>query len=269
MTTLARDGQRSIRAELNGSTVNASWRYRTYGDVVQYSGSATPSILGYAGQLLDPSGFYYMRARWYDAFDGRFMSADPAAADNTRPATHNRFGYAHDNPLSNADPTGYWCVSLTFGGLIAAGGESHGFAAQVSFGGTLCGGSGNPLTVGAILSAAGFGGANAQPGEPGNYARGAIASMGPQLSISGDAMSSSDLAATTGSESLNVGTPLASANFEHQWGTTADGRPIDVYGFGLPAPGISPGLGIAVVGFSDTMTLAADVWNPTDGWLLP
>jgi YD repeat-containing protein len=71
VTTFARDGQKSIRAELNGSSVNASWRYRAYGDVVQYSGSATPAVLGYAGQVLDPSGLYYMRARWYDAVNAR------------------------------------------------------------------------------------------------------------------------------------------------------------------------------------------------------
>lgn len=56
VTTYARDGQKSIRAELNGSSVTSSWRYRAYGDVVQSSGAATASILGYAGQLLEIAG---------------------------------------------------------------------------------------------------------------------------------------------------------------------------------------------------------------------
>jgi RHS repeat-associated protein len=103
VTTYARDGQKSVRAELNGSAVTSSWRYRAYGDVVQNSGAATPSILGYAGQLLDPSGLYYMRARWYDPVQSRFLSRDPV----TREAgAGNGFDYANGSPLQLADPSG-------------------------------------------------------------------------------------------------------------------------------------------------------------------
>jgi RHS repeat-associated protein len=107
VTTYARDGQKSIRAELNGSSVTGSWRYRAYGEIVQYSGSATPSLLGYAGQLLDPSGLYYMRARWYDATNARFLSRDPAKGDQSNPSSLNAFDYAGANPAMLADPSGY------------------------------------------------------------------------------------------------------------------------------------------------------------------
>jgi RHS repeat-associated protein len=102
VTTYARDGQKSIRAELNGSSVNASFRYRAYGEIAQYSGSATPSLLGYAGQLLEPSGLYYMRARWYDAASARFLSRDPLTEIA---ALASAFCYAAD-PLRMSDPTG-------------------------------------------------------------------------------------------------------------------------------------------------------------------
>lgn len=117
VTTFARDGQKSIRAELNGSSVTASWRYRAYGDVVQYSGSATPALLGYAGQLLDPSGLYYMRARWYDPVNARFLSRDSMQGDVTSPATLNAFAYAGARPLAFIDPTGTDPAALDAGPL--------------------------------------------------------------------------------------------------------------------------------------------------------
>jgi RHS repeat-associated protein len=115
VTTYARDGQKSIRAELNGTTVTSSWRYRAYGEIAQYSGAAAPSILGYAGQLLDPSGLYYMRARWYDAGNARFLSSDPSAGNVSLPASVNRSAYANANALTYSDPTGYcvpFCLAL-------------------------------------------------------------------------------------------------------------------------------------------------------------
>jgi len=115
VTTYARDGQKSIRAELNGSSVTGSWRYLAYGAITQHSGSATPSILGYAGQLRDPSALYYMRARWYDPTTGRFLSHDPSTADLTVPAQANRFAYANANPQTYSDPSGYcvpFCLAL-------------------------------------------------------------------------------------------------------------------------------------------------------------
>jgi RHS repeat-associated protein len=105
--TFARDGGKSVRAELNGSgSVMSSWRYRAYGEIVQYTGSATPSFLGYAGQLLDPSGLYYMRARWYDAQGARFVTHDPLPGSAGLPVSLNSYGYGGANPVLMLDPTG-------------------------------------------------------------------------------------------------------------------------------------------------------------------
>jgi hypothetical protein len=60
--SFARDGGKSVRAEISPSgAVTSAFRYRAYGSLVQWTGS--PSYLGYAGQLVDPSGLLYMRAR--------------------------------------------------------------------------------------------------------------------------------------------------------------------------------------------------------------
>jgi RHS repeat-associated protein len=101
-TSFARDGGESVRAEVNSSgTVTASFRYRAYGAIAQSSGASTPSYLGYAGQLLDPSGLYYMRSRWYDASLGRFLIRDPLFAGFA-----NGYGYGDASPSAMVDPTG-------------------------------------------------------------------------------------------------------------------------------------------------------------------
>ena len=103
----ARDGGKSVRAEVDGTgSVTGSWRYRAYGETSQSSGQSTPTILGYAGQLLDPSALYYMRARWYDAASGRFMSRDLFDGLAAAPRTLNAFGYGGANPALMTDPSG-------------------------------------------------------------------------------------------------------------------------------------------------------------------
>jgi YD repeat-containing protein len=52
--TLARDGSKNVRAELNGSgAVTSAFRYRAYGQLAQ-STTPSPTYLGLASQLLDP-----------------------------------------------------------------------------------------------------------------------------------------------------------------------------------------------------------------------
>ncbi|HEV8656774.1 MAG TPA: glycohydrolase toxin TNT-related protein [Candidatus Limnocylindria bacterium] len=104
--TFARDGSKNVRAELNASgAVTASFRYRAYGQLAQLTNTA-PTYLGLASQLLDPSGLYYMRARWYDANSGRFLVRDPLGGTAVAPATLNSFAYAGGNPIMASDPTG-------------------------------------------------------------------------------------------------------------------------------------------------------------------
>ena len=111
--TFARDGGKSIRAEVNASgAATAVFRYRSYGQIAQWMGASTPGYLGYAGQLLDPSGLYYMRARWYDPATGRFISRDPIAGDAGTPVSLNSFGYGYGNPIRISDPSGQCPICL-------------------------------------------------------------------------------------------------------------------------------------------------------------
>ena len=115
----ARDGMKSIRAEVSSTgAVTGSFRYAAYGDLGAASpAAATPTFLGYNGQLRDPSGLLYLRARWYDPATGRFLTRDPLRGDPSAPATLNAFGYAHANPMLMSDPSGLcpMCWGAVFG----------------------------------------------------------------------------------------------------------------------------------------------------------
>jgi len=80
-----------------------------------------PTLLGFAGELRDPSGLIYLRARWYDVGTGRFMSRDALLGSLLRPVTLNAYGYAAGRPNSLVDPLGldpqqanlaYWMADL-------------------------------------------------------------------------------------------------------------------------------------------------------------
>ena len=145
-SSFARDGGKSVRAEVNGSgTVTASFRYRAYGAISQSSGASTPTYLGYAGQLQDPSGLLYMRARWYDPATGRFTTRDPGAIAPVQPAALNSFGYAYANPLLLSDPTGVCVGCLGLGAEAAAGALAVGYVALA------------PITVPATVVIVGIG----------------------------------------------------------------------------------------------------------------
>ncbi|WP_329138164.1 DUF6531 domain-containing protein [Streptomyces sp. NBC_01476] len=81
--------------------VTGAYAYTAYGTVSSHTGTAvTP--LEYAGQYTDAeTGFEYLRARYYDPATAQFLTVDPEVE-----STLSAYGYAADNPLNAADPTG-------------------------------------------------------------------------------------------------------------------------------------------------------------------
>ncbi|MGG1475210.1 RHS repeat-associated core domain-containing protein, partial [Brevibacillus agri] len=62
----------------------------------------------YAGEMYDKeSGFYYLRARYYDPKMGRFVSEDTVKGQVDNPLSLNRYTYVENNPLRYVDPTGH------------------------------------------------------------------------------------------------------------------------------------------------------------------
>jgi RHS repeat-associated protein len=100
-----RDGLGSIRLEVSGSgKLTSAFDYTAYGAL---NGSPPMPLLGFTGELHDPSGLIYLRARWYDPSVGRLTTIDPMSGSAGTPASLNRYGYAAASPTVNTDPSGY------------------------------------------------------------------------------------------------------------------------------------------------------------------
>ncbi|MFG2873158.1 ricin-type beta-trefoil lectin domain protein, partial [Streptomyces sp. NPDC048338] len=78
----------------------------------------------------DASGYTPLGARLYDPVVGRFLSADPVL-DLNDPLQSNGYTYAHNNPVTHADPTGL-SISLTASERAAALAGAGLSAAQVA-----------------------------------------------------------------------------------------------------------------------------------------
>jgi RHS repeat-associated protein len=102
--TFVRDGLGSIRLEVSGTgAITSAFDYTAYGAI---NTSTAQPLLGFTGELTDPSGLIYLRARWYDPGVGRFTTRDPFIGTPQRPPTQNGFTYASCRPSVLADPLG-------------------------------------------------------------------------------------------------------------------------------------------------------------------
>ena len=59
-----------------------------------------------AQQFDQASGDYYLRARYYDQSNGRFISQDPFGGNGEDPITLHRYLYAGSDPVNIIDPSG-------------------------------------------------------------------------------------------------------------------------------------------------------------------
>jgi len=102
------DGLGSTRAVTDDiGAVEQTYEYDVYGAVTGGSGSLDNSFQ-FAGEQVDATtGLQYLRARYYDAETGRFISRDPIASSPGAPI--NPFSYVRSNPANAIDPTGL-CV---------------------------------------------------------------------------------------------------------------------------------------------------------------
>jgi RHS repeat-associated protein len=128
------DGLGSV-ANLTSSTGAAQWtyEYHPYGvarTTTKNNNQAPTNLVQFAGQYLDPTGLYHLRARQYAPSTGRFLSTDPAQFHVEHPHQAS-YLYAAGNPVSNSDPSGLW----TFGPCLSANGVFgvFGFSGEVCF----------------------------------------------------------------------------------------------------------------------------------------
>ncbi len=100
------DGLGSVRqlADLAGEVVQ-SYSFSPFGVPLGESGGEP---YGFTGEQWDAStGLVYLRARYYDAQTGRFLTPDTFPGFATKPQTFNAYPYTTNNPATLVDPSGY------------------------------------------------------------------------------------------------------------------------------------------------------------------
>ena len=106
--------------DLSGTEV-ASYVYDAWGNIKDTKGEPTIQEINpirYRGYVYDTeTSLYYLQSRYYDPFTGRFLNADDTDYISTTGTilSVNLFTYCENNPVNNADPTGYWSITITRG----------------------------------------------------------------------------------------------------------------------------------------------------------
>lgn len=123
------DALGSVKAETGNDDSYPSFKpdldvyhvFRAFGEE-GWSNREGEDHLKFAGEYRDePTGYVYLRARFYDPKIARFMSRDTDPGDATLPPSLNRFSYAHNNPVNLIDPSGHLVPVVVAAGVVLVG----------------------------------------------------------------------------------------------------------------------------------------------------
>ena len=116
-TTYHHDALQSVLGQSgHEGSILAKQTYSAFGSILSQTG-ASNNAQKYTGREQDAeTGFYYYRARYYDAVRGDFISEDPKGFG----AGINFYAYANNNPINGNDPLGLFNI-LAGSGATAAG----------------------------------------------------------------------------------------------------------------------------------------------------
>jgi len=91
-----------------GGAVTDKYAYEPFGKLLKHEGNSVQpfTFLGKWGVRQENAGLYHARARYYDAFLGRFITREPLWPDIGNPKQINPYQYALNNPISIADIAG-------------------------------------------------------------------------------------------------------------------------------------------------------------------
>ena len=98
-------GSASVTLDSNGDVVG-EMRYYAFGETRLVTGSMLTDKL-YTGQQQTGIGLYNYKARFYDPYLNRFISADTIVPWPGDPQNLNRYSYTRNNPIGRTDPTGH------------------------------------------------------------------------------------------------------------------------------------------------------------------
>jgi len=112
-------------------SVTDQYAYTPFGEPVGRTGTtANPfTYVGGFGVMAEDDGLCFMRARFYDPDNGRFLGKDPLEGTLNNPMSLYRYNYATSNPLVNIDPDG----KEFFAAFVAVGYAANVLAATANF----------------------------------------------------------------------------------------------------------------------------------------
>jgi len=101
------DGFGTVRLLTDSAgSVTDTFDYTAWGSLANSTGT-TPNSYFYRGEQFDADlGLYYLRARYYDPVNGRFITRDPQAGKRLNPHTFHKYLYGGANPVGRRDPSG-------------------------------------------------------------------------------------------------------------------------------------------------------------------
>jgi RHS repeat-associated protein len=120
------DGHGDVRLLTDSTgTVTDTYDYDSFGNLINSTGS-TPNVYLYQGEQFDSeTGFYYLRARYYNPATGRLLTVDSAMTADDNPASAHPYLYAGANPVNQTDPTGQAFESALALQLVAIVADPH------------------------------------------------------------------------------------------------------------------------------------------------
>lgn len=110
------DGQLNIRGLLNSDgNVVENYDYDSFGNIISTDGDIGCEF-GYTSQQYDHDAeMYYLRARYMNPTNGRFITRDSYCGDVFEPKTLHKYTYVSNDPVNNYDPLGLWMQKVIQG----------------------------------------------------------------------------------------------------------------------------------------------------------
>ncbi|MDR6109166.1 RHS repeat-associated protein [Paenibacillus sp. SORGH_AS338] len=136
--------------DTSGAIVN-SYGYDEWGNIAKQQETVANSFK-YAGEAYDSeTGLYYLKARYYDPSQGRFLNEDSYEGQITNPLTLNIYGYVSNNPLGYTDPNGHMEAEVGVGASAYPEGDLYKIVSSNSAKSIISVRSGSKTDQGALL----------------------------------------------------------------------------------------------------------------------
>ncbi|QOR35895.1 RHS repeat protein [Clostridium sp. 'deep sea'] len=95
----------------NGQVIN-QYNYDIFGNLTLTIETETNNIK-YSGEFYDyETGLYYLRARYYNPYIGRFISEDSYWGEDVNPLSLNLYTYCENDPINYIDPSGHLAITV-------------------------------------------------------------------------------------------------------------------------------------------------------------